>query len=165
MNEPLAEMLRYNRWANLQLFAACRSLTPEQLAWRLPAASGPVGELLLHIAGGQQTFVLRTVGRQNEGEFSRSSAWPGFDALFAALTTSNDELVAIAEGLDQDRDVELPWMGKSYRFPVRFFLAHAMAHGAEHRTELKVSLKHFGVETPDLDAWSYAPAAGFGQEV
>lgn len=158
-------MLRYNRWANLQLFEACRSLTGEQRALRLPAASGSVGELLVHIAGGQQTFVLRTMGRQHEGELSRGSPWPGFAALFEALIKSNDDLIRIAEGLDQDRNADLPWMGKTYRFPVSFFLVHAVEHGTEHRTEVKLSLNHFGIETPDLDAWSYAPAAGFGQEV
>lgn len=165
MNQPLAEMLRYNRWANLQIFEACRGLTAAQRRWRLPAASGPVGQLLLHIAGGQQAFVLRTMGRQHEGELSRSSSWPGFDAVFEALVKSSDELVTIAEGLDEDRAVDLPWLGKTYRFPVSFFLAHAMGHGAEHRTELKVSLSHFEAQTPDLDAWAYAAAAGFGQAV
>jgi uncharacterized damage-inducible protein DinB len=165
VNGPLAEILRYNRWANLRLFEACRGMTDEQMAWRLPAASGSVGELLTHIAGGQQTFVLRTMGRQHEGEYNRSSPWPGFEPVFAALTRSNDELVNIAEGLHADRDVDLPWMGKMYRFPVSFFLVHAAEHGTTHRTEVTVTLNHFGVETPDLDAWSYAPEAGFGQEV
>ena len=165
MNQPVAEMLRYNRWANLRLYEACRNLTEEQLAWRLPAASGSISELLLHIAGGQQTFVLRTMGRQHEGEFNRSTPWPGFGAVFEALTRSNDDLVEIAESLDADREVGLPWMGKVYRFPVSFFLLHAAEHGTTHRTEVTVSLNHFGVDTPDLDAWSYAPEAGFGREV
>ena len=165
MNRPLAEMLRYNHWANRRLFEACRALTAEQLARRMPEASGSVGELLLHIAGGQQTFVLRTRGRQHEGEFTRQSPWPGFDAVFKALDVSSQELVLIAEGLDVDSEVDLPWMGKAYRFPVSFFLVHAMAHGVEHRTEVKLTLSHFGFETPDLDAWSYAPEAGYGQEV
>jgi hypothetical protein len=35
----------------------------------------------------------------------------------------------------------------------------------EHRTEIKVSLNHLGIETPDLDGWSYSDAAGYGEEV
>ncbi|MBE0610834.1 MAG: DinB family protein [Dehalococcoidia bacterium] len=165
MNAPLAEMLRYNRWATLTLVEACRSLSDPQLDAREPGTSGAVRELLLHIVGGQQTFALRTRGRQHEGELGRGSAWPGFDALIAAATASADDLIAIAESLDVDSDVDLPWMGKIYRFPKSFFLVHAVEHGVEHRTEVKVALAQLGIETPDLDGWSYAAVRGFGTEV
>lgn len=165
MNRPLAETFRYNRWANLVLLEACRALTDEQLDARDPSASPSVRELLLHLIGGQQTFVLRTKGRQHEGELNRTSAFPGFDALTEIATATSDELIAIAEALEEDRELDLPYAGKRYRFPVSFFLLHALEHGVEHRTEIKLSLARLGVETPDLDAWSYAPVAGFGQEV
>lgn len=164
MNQPLAEMLRYNRWATLTLIEACRGLSDEQLDARLPAVSGTVRQLLTHVVGGQQTFALRTQGRQHEGELSRNSPWPGFDRLLELATLSSDELVAVAESLDQHEDVDLPWMGKVYRFPKSFFLVHAVEHGVEHRTEIKVALASLGIETPDLDGWAYAAAAGFGHE-
>jgi uncharacterized damage-inducible protein DinB len=165
MNTLSAEMLRYNRWANLTLFEACRALTDEQLDWRLAGASGSVRELLTHIVGAQQTFVLRTQGRQHEGELSRRSAWLGFDALLDITTRTSDELIAIAEGLDTDAEVDLPYLGKVYRYPKSFFLIHAAAHGAEHRTEVKLTLAHHGIETPDIDGWPYSVAAGYGQIV
>jgi uncharacterized damage-inducible protein DinB len=165
MNAPLAEMLRYNKWANLALFEACRALTDEQLDAQAPGASGSVRVLLTHIAGGQQTFVKRTQGRQHEGELSRSSPWPGFDMLLDVIARSSDKLIAIAEGLDTEREVDLPYLGKVYRFPVCFFLVHAMAHGVEHRTEIKLTLAQLGVQTPDLDGWPYSVTAGYGREV
>ncbi|MEX2372780.1 MAG: DinB family protein [Dehalococcoidia bacterium] len=165
MNAPLAAMLRYNRWANLRLFEECRGLSDALLDARVEGVSGSVRTLLLHLAGGQQTFVLRTQGRQHEGELSRSSAWPGVDALLDVVAETSDRLVAIAEALDEDVDVDLPWQGKAFRFPRSFFLVHAVEHGVEHRTEVKVALAHLGVPTPDLDAWSWAPQAGFGAEV
>lgn len=165
MNAPLAQLLRYNRWANLALLDACRSLTDAQLEARMAGSSGSVRETLLHLVGGQQTFVLRTNGRQHEGELNRGSAWPGFDALIAIAATTSDALIAIAAGLDEDRDVDPPFRGKTYRFPRSFFLTHAVAHGVEHRTELKLALAQLGVPTPDLDAWNYGEAMGYGQEV
>ena len=164
MSLGLAEMLRYNRWANLALLEACRGLTDEQLDARVGGIGAPVRELLQHIVGGQQTFVLRTKGRQNEGEIGRGSPWPGFDELISIATQTSDELVSIAESLDEAASVDLPWQGKRFRFPVRFFLAHAVAHGVEHRTEVKVALAQLGVETPDLDAWQYAAAMRYGME-
>lgn len=157
-------MLRYNRWANEQLFTACVALPDAQLDARFEGASGSVRELLEHIAGGQQTFVLRTRGRQHEGELNRTSPWPGFDALLAIVRESSEALVLIAEELDADVDVVLPYMGKSYVYPRSFFLVHAVAHGTEHRTEIKFALAQLGVATPNLDGWEWGAAAGFGGE-
>ena len=165
MNKSLAEMFRYNAWANRELFNACRSLTQEQLDTQIQGISGSVGELLMHIAGGQQTFILRTKGRQHEGELNRQSDWPGIEAVIEIAINTSNELIAIAEELEDDDDVELPYLGKAYRYPKRFFLAHAMEHSTEHRTEVKVALAQIGVETPDLDGWFFAEAAGYGQVV
>lgn len=165
MNQPLAEMFKYNRWANRVLLDACRGLSEDQLDGRAPGTSGPVRELLLHIAGAQQTFVLRTKGRQHEGELGRESAWPGFDRLEEVLMSSSDELITIAETLDVDVDVDLPWMGRVFRFPKSFFILHALEHGVEHRTEIRITLAQLGIEAPDLDGWPYSGAAGYAKEV
>jgi len=164
MDEGLVEMFRYNAWANSELFEACRTLTDEQLDTHVKETSGPIRELLMHIAGGQQTFILRTHGRQNEGELSRSSRWPGMQTLIDILTVTSDDLLRIAENLQSGEEVDLPFKGKSYRFPKRFFLVHAIQHGIEHRTELKLALAQMGIKTPDLDSWNYATVAGYGQE-
>ncbi len=163
MNPALVGIFRYNRWANLTLIDACCDLSDEQLDSKLAAASGTLRELLLHIVGGQQTCVLRTMGRQHEGELTRYSPWPGFESLRDIAVRSSDDLISIAESLDADADVELAWRGTSYRFPKSFFLVHAAEHSVEHRTELKLSLAAVGVETPDLDGWAYAAAMGYGQ--
>ncbi len=165
MNEPLAEMFRYNRWATATLIAACRDLPDGVLDARPPGISGTIRQLLLHMAGGERTQVLRTMGRQHEGEPTRSSPWPGFDALAAMAEASSGELIAIAARLDGEPSVDLPWAGRTYRYPVSFFLVHALEHGVEHRTEIKVALAQAGVTTPDLDGWFYARAMGYGGEV
>ena len=165
MNAPLAEIFHYNKWANLTLMEACRALADEQLDARVPGISGSVRELLTHIVGGQQTFVLRTKGRQHEGELSRRSQWPGFDTLLDLASRSSDDLIAIAEELVEDVEVDLSYLGKVYRFPRSFFLVHAAEHGVEHRTEIRVALAQLGFEAPDLDGWVYGGAAGFGAEV
>jgi uncharacterized damage-inducible protein DinB len=163
LNRPLAELFRYNKWATHTLLDACRGLTPDQL--EASAASGPVCEVLIHLVGSQQTFILRTRGRQHEGELSRQSPWPSIESLIEVALNTSDELIEIAEALDEDVEVDLPYMGRVYRFPRSFFLVHALEHGVEHRTEIKIALSQLGVETPDLDGWTYATAAGFGKQV
>jgi hypothetical protein len=78
------------------------------------------------------------------------SVWPGFEALIHIATQSADELIAIAEALD-DVGIGLPWQGKVYNLPKSFFLVHAMEHGVEHRTWAKVPLASMDIATPDLD--------------
>jgi uncharacterized damage-inducible protein DinB len=165
MNSDLAEMFRYNAWANRELFDACRSLTEEQLDMQIRGISGSVRELLMHIAGGQQTFVLRTKGRQHEGELGRQSDWPGIERVIHIAASTSEELIAIEEQLGANEQVGLSYQGKTYRYPKHFFLVHAMEHGTEHRTEVKVALAHIGIETPDLDGWNYSQSAGYGQEI
>jgi uncharacterized damage-inducible protein DinB len=165
MNTPFAEMFRYNRWATATILEACRALTDEQLDAHPAGVSGTVRELLTHVVGAQKSQALRTQGRHHEGEFQRHTPWPGFDALFAVAAETSDELVAIAESLDTDVEVDLPYMGRVYRIPKSFFLVHAMEHGVEHRTEIKVALGAIGVATPDLDGWAYAGANNIGYEV
>jgi uncharacterized damage-inducible protein DinB len=165
MSDVLVEMFRYNAWANRVLFEACRSLNDSQLDTHVAGTSGSVRELLVHIVGGQQTQVLRTKGRQHEGELNRSSEWPGIQTLIELVEQTSDELISITQQLQGDEEVDLPYLGKSYRYPKRFFLVHAIAHSLEHRTEVKVALAHIGVETPDLDGWPYADTMGYGREV
>jgi len=165
VNAPLADLFRYNRWANLLLIDACGELTAEQLDARGSGTSGSIRELLLHVVGGQQTSILRTKGRQHEGELGRGSPWPGIDVLRSIAVSTSDELIRIAVAMETDPEVDLPWRGKVYRYPMSFFLLHALEHGVEHRTEIKVAMAELGVNRPDLDAWPYSEAAGYGKEV
>ena len=165
MSKALADCLRYNRWANLALLDACRVLTDEQLDARATGSSRSVRELFSHLVGSELTFALRTKGRQHEGESRHVEPWPGFDVLRQVAASSGDDLIAIAAGLDEDELVALPFKGKTYEYPKGFFLLHAIEHGVEHRTEIKVALALIGIATPDLDGWFYSEAAGYGREV
>ena len=166
MGKALADCLRYDRWASLSLIDACRGLTEEQLDTRATHSSRSVRELLQHIVGSELTFVLRTKGRQHEGESRHvEDTWPGLDVLHEVAASSGDDLIAIAAGVDEDEFVALPYRGKTYEYPKSFFLLHAFEHGVEHRTEIKVTLALIGIESPDLDGWFYAPAAGYGREI
>jgi hypothetical protein len=93
----------------------------------------------VHVVGGQQTLVLRTMGRQHEGELNRSSEWPGFEALIDVARRTSDQLVEIAEGLVEDAEIDLPYGQRVFRFPVSFFLTHAAEHGVGRASPLDSS--------------------------
>jgi uncharacterized damage-inducible protein DinB len=165
VNEGLVELFEYNLWANQTLFEACGPLGMATLSEQPPGISGTIGSLLTHIVGGEQTFLLRTQGRQHEGELNRASPFSGVDELLRIASEVGRGLRDTAAALQDGAAIDLSWQGKTYRFPVRFFLVHAIEHSMEHRTELKVGLNQLGIETPDLDGWSYAAAKGYGAEV
>jgi uncharacterized damage-inducible protein DinB len=165
MDITLVEMFKYNAWANQVLFDACLLLTAEQFDARVKGISGTVRELLMHLAGAQQTMILRTQGRQHEGELVRWSTWPGIDQVIEITRETSQALISAAEQINGAEEVDLPYQGQKYRYPKRFFLVHALEHSMEHRTEVKVALGILGVETPDLDGWFYSQAAGYGSIV
>ena len=101
--------MRYNAWANETLFEACRHLTDAQLEHSLDVTSGTTKELLTHIVGGQQTYVLRTQGRQHEGELTRDSSWPGIESLIDIVKQTSNELIEIAQRLDPEAEIDLPY--------------------------------------------------------
>src|SRR5438045_3483911 len=98
MDDGIVEMLEYDRWATDTLISTCRELPDAVLDVRLPGFSGSCRELFSHVVGGQQTFLLRTQGRQHEGELDRDSPWPGWDELARIAREAGGGLVAAARG-------------------------------------------------------------------
>jgi len=99
---------------------------------------------------------------EHETGILRRSTVPGGDLIGAQVEEAQAAALAIAEALDEDSDVDLPWQGKSFYFPKSFFLVHAIEHAVEHRTEIKFALASAGIATPDLDAWKFSEAQGYG---
>ena len=161
-NAPLAQLFRYNAWANERALDACRGLADEQLDAVGSGSFGSIRETLMHVIYGQYSFLARLGGKAQDSR-SVSPPWPGFDALGAVAAETSDALVAASSALGGDADVVLAFAGKSYRYPKSFFLVHAMQHGVEHRTQIGTMLSALGCETPDLDGWAFAGATGLGE--
>ena len=95
-NEGIVELFEYNNWANRMLIEACHTAPEELLDTQVAGVSGTVRSLLTHLVGGQQTFLLRTQGRQHEGEWGRRSAFPGFDELLRVADETGAGLIQAA---------------------------------------------------------------------
>lgn len=166
MNEPLAMMLRYNAWAMNALIEACRELTDTHLdAPPIPGATGTVREMILHACGGQEVFAWRASGQGIRPDRDDYAEWRGWQWLSDAVRASGERLITPAAALEEDSPLDYEYLGKTYRFPRSFFLAHAVAHGDQHRSEIKLALAALGVPTPDLDGWNWAADTGIGGEV
>ena len=92
---PLAEIFRYNRWANEQLLAASQALSDAQLDAPISGADNrPIRVQLMHFVGGQQTFVLRTMAastRANSGHTVRGRAGTNWHASPKPRATTSSQ--------------------------------------------------------------------------
>ncbi len=55
--------------------------------------------------------------------------------IIRLAASTSEELISIAEHLDPESETDLPYFGKVYNYPTRFFIVHAAEHGVEHKTE------------------------------
>ncbi len=167
MNEGLAQMFRYNRWANRVLIEACAALPHVQLEASVPGTFGSIEATLHHLAEAQDVFLTRLHSDDIE-QAARTAAWRSrtldFRILRDEVMRSSDALLAEAEAFEHDADVPLPpFQGLTYLFPRSFLLLHALYHGIEHRGQICTTLTAIGVTPPDLDGWGYALAHGLGR--
>ena len=153
---PLIDLLAFNHWTNLTLFKACLGLSDDQLDTSISGTAGSIRELLMHIAVAQHALVARAHGEQR----SARGVWSSFDELLTTLKSGNDALVSLAASLGDDPEIEVERDGRVYRFPRSFYVTSASWHGAEHRTEIRLTLASLGETTPNLESRAYAAATG-----
>jgi uncharacterized damage-inducible protein DinB len=165
MDGGLTELLRYNAWANRTLIDACRGLSPQHVQAMLPPTNESIAELLAHTVGMQENHVHWTRGQAFESAMGRDSEWPGLDALATLADATSAELIAAAEALNPDGEVDLWHHDAAHRYPIRFLLANIVEHGIRHRTEVTRMLATMGLPAPDLDGWGYGRSVGYGRVV
>lgn len=165
MNAPLAELFRYNLWANLRLLDTLAGLEDAQLDAEPPAGVyGTVRRTLIHLFSAEEIFLARLSGADQFVVMHRwpEDGWPGFEALATSVERSGEALIAAASATDFDRPVRQGYLvgGKRYSISRTFLLTHAFAHGCQHREQLLFVLAALGLERPDLDGWAYGVPAG-----
>ena len=165
MNEVLAELFRYNAWANERLLTACSSLSDEHLDSQVAGTFGSIRQTIVHLTGAQDGFSTGYPARTPNawpptsagGRLSRESG-PDSPSSRRRQTTPTPRLrIAEAAAATEDSMVELPpFQGRSSTAKKSFLLLHAFEHGVEHRTQITTTLAQFGIEAPNLDGWAYA---------
>lgn len=149
---------RQNEWANLRIIETCRGLTDEQLDSNAVGAYGTIRETLVHLVGGETSYVTRLHGRYDGPAIDRHESFQGFDVLEAAVRASTTGLLELAhraaaepfEYRDQDGemvDAEVP-------------LVQAINHGTEHRGQICTILTALGITPPEIDGWVWGDTTG-----
>jgi len=143
--EELAELHRFNAWANRSLLAGVRQLRTAQLEERQEGMYDSVQGVLGHVA--QVEFVYLRMIRGLESK--RLNPGLTLDELEAALAETDAGLVAEARSRSPEERVRIPWFERD--FAVSQCLRQVLTHSANHRADINGWLPRFGIESTDQD--------------
>ena len=153
--DPLREMFRHHAWATLTLLDYCERLPPEQLRETAPGTYGPILETFVHLVGADQRYLVGLTGEQPEAPLRQGDA-PPLAELRPRFEASVRSWEALLDRIG-DLDVTLPGRGgePDISHAQNLLMLQAIHHGNDHRTHICSVLNVLGLETPDIDGWSY----------
>jgi uncharacterized damage-inducible protein DinB len=143
--DELAELHRFNAWANRSLVAGVRQLRAEQLEERQPGMYDSIRRVLAHLA--QVEFVYLRMIRGLAPERLRADLT--LDDIDAVLAETDAGLVEEARSRSPQQRVPIPWFGRD--FAVAQCLRQVLTHSANHRADINGWLPRFGIESTDQD--------------
>jgi uncharacterized damage-inducible protein DinB len=156
-NQPeptLVELIRYNNWANAQVFAACLKLTPEQLSASVPGVYGSIRDTMEHIIRAEADYIGRLTGNGPRPSFSWKAQAPLADVVAFASTVAGALLDAI-QRVPPDHNVHEEEDGNTIDYQARLLFIQAIDHGIEHRTNITTILSGLGQPALEVDGWGY----------
>lgn len=150
----LAELIRYNNWANQQVLEACRELDEEQLAATIPGSYGAVRDTLEHIIRGEGFYVSLLTGRRPPPPF-QWEARPSIADMKEYATQVGKALVAAIHQVRPADRISEEENGHQYHYQALAIFIQIINHGVEHRTNITTILSAEGHTPPGVDGWGY----------
>lgn len=155
-NAILANVLRVNQWANLELIDACAQLDAALLDAPASGTAGTVRQTLWHLVETELRFMAALNGDADPFQHALAGAPEGeLSTLRVYAHDIGEQLVAWAETVNGDPMLQGVWRHGPYTAPSSLFVAQTILHGKEHRTQIELFLTSQGVSTPALSAWRW----------
>jgi uncharacterized damage-inducible protein DinB len=149
----LADLYRYNVWANARVFEACASVDTAALQEDARGTLGTIDETLKHLVGVEDVYLAMIQGHPPASREARE-AYPAHDlAWFADRARQlGDGYLDLLSGEGDallERPLTVPW----FNFPLtaRDGLLQVLSHSAQHRSQVLSTLGARGVEAPNID--------------
>jgi uncharacterized damage-inducible protein DinB len=156
LREHFRRLARYNRWANVRLYEAVRSLSAE--AFHAPR-SGFFGSLcgtLNHLYVGDRCWLARLEGIPVPHRRLDEVPHPLFDHLWAARQVEDHRILRLMDEASED------WLGRTLSYksmatdqdmslPVDVAILHLFNHQTHHRGQAHAMLSSTEAAPPELD--------------
>lgn len=153
--EPiLVELIRYNNWANAQIFAACQKLTAAQLAAAAPGAYGSIHATLGHITAAEADYIQRLTGKGPQPPF-RWEDRPALEDIFAFSGIVASALLDAVQRVPPEHIVHEEEDGNTMEYKASLLYIQVIHHGIEHRTNITTILSGLGLLSHEVDGWDY----------
>jgi uncharacterized damage-inducible protein DinB len=150
----LLEFIRYNNWANAQVFAACQNLTPQQLSASAPGTYGSIHATLGHIIAAEADYINRMTGSGPQPPF-RWQDRPALEDIFAFSSEVAEAWFDVIQSVPLNQIVHEEEDGNTIDYKASLLFLQVVNHGIEHRTNITTILNGLGLPTPEIDGWGY----------
>jgi uncharacterized damage-inducible protein DinB len=155
----LIKLFEHNTWANLTLLDFCERLSDAQLDATAIGGFGSIRDTLVHIVGGEVSYVARVNGKL-PSTWSSGDQFPGFAALTGAVRWAGDELLQLALSARADTVVRQRPPRQLIEYKLASLIVQALNHSTEHRTQISTIITQLGMEPPDMSGWKYMEEIG-----
>ena len=145
VSDPVAILVRQNRWAMEKLIEACRTLTDEQFHQTFEMGPGSLHNTILHILGAMRGWSDLLAGREQRPRLE-SDDKRTLDDLSELLVEISDDLESLATSRPTGEIVTGERGGKVYSFTRGAVVTHVTTHGMHHRAQCLNMLRQLGVD-------------------
>lgn len=159
MNDGLVDGFRHNTWSTRRVLLVCQGMTDDQLDATVLGTYGSIIASLRHIVASEAGYCARLTGEEIVWN-RRDAEPPDLDELAARV----DDLDLrwdrfLATPFDAERTFIVDWYDGGQRdVPAGVYLAQALHHGTDHRSQICTTLTSIGVDPPGLGLWEFAEA-------
>jgi len=145
ISDPVAILVRQNRWATDNIINACRDLADEQFHQQFEMGPGSLHDTLTHILGAMRGWGDLLAGREQRSRLEADGKRT-VDELASLLAEISDDLESLATSHPTDESVSGERGGKSYTFTRGAVVTHVTTHGMHHRAQCLNMLRQLGVD-------------------
>jgi len=153
----LAEFIRYNNWANQQVFQACQPLSESELTAPIPGAFGTIRETLEHILRAEANYVRLLTGTRPSPLFKWEDQ-PSVSQMIDYAAHVAQALTDAAQRIPPSEVIQHEWDGKQVHYRALAVFIQIINHGIEHRTNITTILNQGTPPPPEVDGWGYLHA-------
>ena len=158
MQDDIAALFAYDRWANARVFDACRRLTAQQYVAEPVPGWSSVRSTLYHIAMATERN-LRSVTGDLDVSFPAEADLATVDDAARLLERAYNRFEELRPTLTPERLSTLLTVrgpGYAYTLPRWAILRHIVNHSSYHRGQVASKLKRFGIEQQITDFFFWA---------
>lgn len=150
----LAELIRYNNWANQQVLEACQNIDEELLDTEIPGAYGSIRDTLVHIFRAEAGYVRLMGVKRPQPPFQREDQ-PSIAEITDYAAQVGQALLDTVNRVPLTFPISEEWQGQQLHYNALLVFIQTINHGIEHRTNITTILNQEQLAPPAVDGWAY----------